>query len=202
MNQSLYETFLKFKLESFASQIADALGVEAIPDFFDLDASQILKCSKNLGLKPVTETRLVRLHRFVLETCAPHDYTLSIDRSAAEPIDDSHLDVAAIADSHSQVKKMRQLKFDSGFLTHSLQEDNEDNDERGVEAASEARQGVLDMPVTIKLSRVLSSADKLATRFPAILEVEDILRAIASRELSRNRKAIYPLFFMMSTKQP
>ena len=65
MDRDLHDLFVRFKLESVSTMVADALGVEIISDFFDLEAQQILQTSRDLGLKPVIETRLVRMYQFV-----------------------------------------------------------------------------------------------------------------------------------------
>jgi hypothetical protein len=67
MDKDLFDLFVRYRLESESALIADALGVTVTSDFHDLDDSQILSISKDLKLKPVFETRLRRLHRYVIE---------------------------------------------------------------------------------------------------------------------------------------
>jgi hypothetical protein len=67
MDKDLFDLFARYRLESESALIADALGVTVTSDFHDLDDSQILSISKDLKLKPVFETRLRRLHRYVIE---------------------------------------------------------------------------------------------------------------------------------------
>jgi hypothetical protein len=76
MDSDLHALFVRFKLDSVSTMVADALGVEVISDFFDLEAKQILQTSRDLSLKPVVETRLVRMYQFViagLDNKVPND---------------------------------------------------------------------------------------------------------------------------------
>jgi hypothetical protein len=66
MDRDLHDLFVRFKLESVSTMVADALGVEVTSDFFDLEEKQILQTSKELSLKPVNETRLIRMYQFVV----------------------------------------------------------------------------------------------------------------------------------------
>ena len=67
IDKELFDLFAQFKLESKSAAIAEALGVEVPDDFRDVEAKQILEISKNIGLKPVQETRLLKLRQFVIE---------------------------------------------------------------------------------------------------------------------------------------
>ena len=67
IDKGLMDLFTRFNLESKSVLIADALGVEVPADFKDVMREQIFGVSKIIGLKPVHETRLLRLHQFVLE---------------------------------------------------------------------------------------------------------------------------------------
>ncbi len=66
MDSDLHALFVRFKLESVSTMVADALGVEVTSDFFDLEERQILQTSRDLNLKPVNETRLIRMYQSVV----------------------------------------------------------------------------------------------------------------------------------------
>ena len=65
MDRDLHALFVRFKLESVSTVVADALGVEVTSDFFDLEERQIVQTSRDLSLKPVIETRLIRMYQSV-----------------------------------------------------------------------------------------------------------------------------------------
>ena len=65
MDEEVVSLFARFNLGGQSKLIADSLGVCEANDFNDIHEAHIVDVCKSLGLKPVQETKLRRLVKFV-----------------------------------------------------------------------------------------------------------------------------------------